>query len=521
MLGGNSRLVPDLAVAAAISTVLVAASFLWQGHTGFSLWDEGFLWYGVQRIHAGEVPIRDFMAYDPGRYYWSAAFAGMLGNDGIIAVRLASAAFQAIGLAVGIALVLRSQIGSRWERLLFSFVAASLLLAWMVPRHKLFDVSASILLVGLLAFLLAQPSPRRQFLSGLGVGLLAVIGRNHGVYGAAASMLGIAWLHFEGRSARGSLVGNLGAWLAGVATGFLPVLLMLVFVPGFATAFWESIVFLFENKATNLPVPVPWPWAVPVSALPLPDAMRAILVGLFFLLPLLFGVGGLAALYLRHRTGRTTPPVVVASIFLALPYAHFAFSRADVSHLAQGIFPTLIGLLAIIAGLRPTLRWILLALLAAAGTWTILPMHPGWQCRATGQCVPINVSDSVLSSDPGTARDIALIRSLDQQFAPADTSLLAAPFWPGAYALLHKPSPVWEIYSLFPRGEAFERREIQRMDDHPPGFVIIFDHPLDGRDELRFRNTHPRFYQHIMDTYRRLPYDAPANYEIYVREAQR
>ena len=82
--------------------VLFAAAFqLLLGHTYLGLVDEGFQWYGVLRVREGEVPMRDFQAYDPGRYYWCALWSFVFGR-GIVGVRAAGAVFQALGLFCGL-----------------------------------------------------------------------------------------------------------------------------------------------------------------------------------------------------------------------------------------------------------------------------------------------------------------------------------------------------------------------------------------------------------------------------------
>lgn len=508
----NNTVIVFKALALACSVVFV--SFLWQGNKGFNLWDEGFLWYGVQRVLLGEVPIRDFMAYDPGRYYWSAALVTVLGDNGIMSVRAAVAVFQALGLFVGLLLVGRSdKLKSRSDSA-FWLISVVTLVVWMFPRHKLFDISISILLIGVLTFLVSKSTPRRCLITGICIGLAAVFGRNHGAYGVIGSLGVMAWLSIKNNSGP-SFMKAIVLWGVGVVIGFLPVILMALLIPGFGFAFWESVRFLFEYKATNLPLPIPWPWTVDFTAVSSGEAVRGILIGLFFIGTLVFaGLSILWIVYCRFKE-RQVPPALVACAFLAFPYAHYAFSRADVGHLAHGVFPLLIGCLVLLASAPPRIKWSLAGALCGASFWVMHVFHPGWHCLAITQCVDEKIAGETLQVDPGTATDIALLRQLEGQFAPNGQAFIAAPFWPGAYALLERKSPMWEIFALLPRSESFEQREIERIKESRPGFAFIFDLPLDRRDDLRFKNTHPLITQYILNNFDPVSISQNPAYQIY------
>ena len=384
----------------------------------------------------------------------------------------------------------------------------------MFPRHKLFDISLSILLIAVLTYLIQNPTGRRYFFTGLCVGLVAIFGRNHGMYGVVSSIGVILWLSIKRVDGSGFIKG-FSLWAVGVAAGFAPLLLMTLLIPGFAIAFWESITFLFEVKTTNLPLPIPWPWQVSFASVPLGEAIRDVLVGLFFIAILVFGVLSIIWVVWQKFRNKHVSPVLVAASFLALPYAHYAYSRADVGHLAHGIFPLLIGCLVLMATQPDKIKWSLEIMLCGASRWVMHVFHPGWQCYDSKQCVNVEISGDNLLVDSSTAQDVGLLRKLADQYAPNGQSIIATPFWPGAYAMLERKSPMSDIYALFSRSQVFEQAEIERIKLVSPSFALVLDFPLDGRDELRFRNTHPLIYQYILDHFERLPDSPNPAYQIY------
>ena len=209
------------------------------------------------------------------------------------------------------------------------------------------------------------------------------------------------------------------------------------------------------------------------------------------------------------------PPAAAASAFLILPYAHHAFRRADVLHLAQAIFPFLIGVLAISAASSRKVKIPVIALLLYVSLVVMLPLrHSAWQGLEGGENV--RLGGDTIKTNPETAYNVALLRSLAKEYCRDGRTFLAVPFWPGAYAVMERKAPIWKIYELFPRNGPFQEREIQRIEHAEPGFAIIWDPALDGREERRFQNTHPLIDQYIRQNFEQIEEPlAPKGFRIY------
>ena len=387
----------------------------------------------------GEVPIRDFMAYDPGRYYWSSSILSFIGDSGIMSLRASVAIFQAFGIFFGLLVIIKSKKGYKPSDFVFLVLYSLILIMWMYPWHKLFDLSISIFLIGLLAFLIRKPTLMRYFGVGIGIGLAAVFGRNHGLYGFISSFGVILWLQI-GRFSFNHLFKSLFWWILGICLGFLPIIVFVIYVPGFAASYWESILFIFEYGKTNLPLPIPWPWSVDYSSLSILSSINYFLVGFYFLSLLLFGFSSLLFVVFSKFKDRYLDPGFVAAAFLALPYAHYAFSRADVAHLAHGIFPLLIGIIICLNYLPMLPRLISSLFVLASSILVMFKYHPGFLYlgQEKGAYVDVRISNSNLKVPMHVSDSIDFLRMSDNSLSNNSETMIVTPFWPGAYPLLEK-----------------------------------------------------------------------------------
>ena len=502
-----------------IAVVLLAISQIFWSHIGINISDGGQLWYGTIQTALGEVPVRDFQSYDPGRYYWGALWFKILGDDGIKSLGFSALVFQFIGMVLGL-LVLRRRILKTW----WALAAAGLVIwIWLGGHESVIIISAVYFAV----LLVEKPSNLRHFSAGAFVGIVAFFGRNHGLYCAVAfsALILFVWLRIDRRK----LPVRLCLWLLGVIVGYLPMLVMIALIPGFLHAVIEGIKFNLY-VARRLPLPVPWPWRPDYSRLGWGASAFVFGVGILYLLvPISYIVAGIHLLTTKRDLQRKT--VLIACVFVGLAFLDYTFSRASFGYLAMTIWPALIGLMAIPAAFDQRYKrvltigaWAFILIASRATIW-----EGGWSARSSLIKVPVKalvryhgnldiayreygfvrteIRGDDLWIDTATAKTINDVKKLVGQKLAPDENILIAPYWPGFYPILRKKSPVWENYFLLPQSKEKQEEMIGDLERKNVNWAILENPPLDGREELRFSNTHAYMWQYLMENFGRVDTD--------------
>lgn len=480
-----------------IAGLLASVAFLLQGYSGLNLADEGFLWYGMRQTAEGRVPLRDFQSYDPGRYYWSAACALLLGK-GLIALRGSEAAIQVAGLWAG--LLAASRLTRNWVLLC---VIGILLTVWMFPSHKLFDHALLLGGIWTAARLVEMPSRGRVIWAGLFVGLGTFFGRNHALYNGAAQFILLLLLWLKMRSELP--VSRLVVWCVGIGLGMMPLLLMMVFVPGFFASYQESISAILRT-GTNLARPIPWPWRISLAGDFFGSGRQVILSFFMLALPVVY-LTALSVCLVRPARFLQDHGLLAACGAVGLCYLHHVYSRADLSHLAQAIHPFTFGLLSLTLLCRRRQVYLvsIAALLLAAGIFELLPQMPCYQ-RLTSSVPWIRCeAASGVFLPQRWAASLDELAKFSQTNIPPREGIFIAPAAPGLYPMLGHSAPVWEIYLLFPATKARQEEIIRSLTKKQVDWAIVSNAPPDQRDDLRFSATYPLVWNYLMREFQPVP----------------
>ena len=469
---------------------------------GLNMADEGFLWYGVQRTVAGEVAMRDFQAYDPGRYLWCALLAPLVG-DGILGVRVATALFGALGVTLAL------HACGRFARHAGELLLCALLLAlWLFPRHKLFEPALASAALWFAVRMLEDPSARAHLASGAFVGLCAFFGRNHALYAGLA--LGLCALYLAWKLPELRTLRRAGAFALGVALGLVPLLGMLLFVPGFAAGYWRSLRLVLEHGA-NLALPYPFPWRTDWSALAGWELARELARAVAFLLP--FVVLPLGLVLLVRTTGARVREraVALAAFLVGALYVHHVTVRSDAPHLAQCFPPLLLAALALPGELRwkraRTLAWgalvVLSVLSALQGNSALARLRPG----ARGELAACEVAGEELRLLPGQATQLRVLQEFVAAKLPGDE-----PLWivnqPTLYPVLGKVAPSWWLFFYWPESEEEQRAHVRRLEERGVNWALVNAGKIEGPGESGFPDTHPLVWKHLQTAFQ--PVNLPA-----------
>jgi hypothetical protein len=504
-----------------ISLVIPLAYLVLADYIQIDLADEGYLWNNTLATVDGMVPVRDIASYDPFRYYFCAFFVLLFGR-GVFAIRMAMAVVQAVAIFSTLNFLDRYAQNKYCKPLLILLAIG--ILMWFAPYHKSIDIAMPIFSISMLAYLLSSEKRHRFLHVGIFVGFSAFIGKNHGAYNLL--IFGVAILFLWITTERTHLLKKALAFVIGIVIGYLPMLGMLAFIPGLFTKYMNSIFGIVVNQSTNIKLPIPWPWTLDFSQGLSSANISMLLVGLFFMVVPIIYVTALIWFVYKKRKGQAANVGIFAAALVGLVYVHYAFSRADVGHVAHSVMPAIIlfCLWAATCKKQVVIQWTIIILIALYSFLTIGQTNRLYNYYKGVFPYPIEIGrdQETVFVDKVTYDVVTAVQEIKEKYDIKDGEVLFLPHSPGMYPVMDMHSPTYNTYFLHQASAEQQETMIQDMKRNHTKYVIYDVNTLvDGvREDLAFYNTYPMVYDYIINNYAVHESVLPEGYKLFILNGQ-
>lgn len=470
-----------------MAAIITTVRFAFQGSVGLMLEDEGYLWYGSQRLLAGEIPIRDFQSYDVFRYAWNACVMLLLGNQGVITLRIAEAIFEWITLSC--VCIVAIQIKFVWRTIAFTLAIVAMLF-WFYPRFKIYDLMIVWLVAAVFIRWTESPSLRTSFWAGIVVGFAAILGRNHGIYMGVAGICIVLYSWLNPIIWKQRLEIALG-WGSGVCIGYTPMLIFMLIVPSFRSAY---IYFILTNTTDNI---------LPYPTLAQCQTLSTCVNVWWYVIPFVLYISTILYIGWQRIKQRETPKALVVACILGLLYMHRVYLRADNTHLAQSLGPFFLLLLVWGATLNRNWQITLMLTICILSGYTNRDLFSQSTLGIFVDSQEITVAGEQLTVTTATANRLAMYDVIQKKYNPTNKFFMAVPYVPGIYAVWHQRSPLWYVYMVKTSNmfRALQPQEIINISQMQPQFILIDDQYLDNNKVLQFSKQYPIVDQYIRSQY--------------------
>ncbi len=466
----------------------------------FIISDEGYLWYGVQQTLRGKIPIRDFRAYDPGRYYWCAFWCKLFGES-LVTIRFSLKIFQFLALITFLIF-----ISPRLEESIVAILALIVLFLWSGLIHKTIDNILPIFSVTFLLSVIDSGNAESFIIYGLFTGITLIIGLNHFAYHLfALLLLLLMYSNFEVSAAVYSIIG--------LSLGMAPFLFFLILTKTGRVYFDKKIIRILTRKTTNLKLPIPLPW----NTFPKNSKKNSKIIALKWVFATLPVYLVLSITYILFVDSENL--VFNAAIFMAIPYANHIYSRADKSHLIGGISPLLLSIFALFSINFYLFTFLLVLILIV--TYYVIWMpdyYPLISRKHNLNTHEVSINNQKIRTSRSTSILIKNSLSLKER-CNGKGQMVFLPKLAGLYAITKTIAPIYDTFSVYPPINKEENQMLSEFNKTDVQFCIVDNSKLDDKNSLRFQNTYPKIWKYLQTHFKRVSIEGmTSDFHIFARQ---